>query len=123
MAFKVLVAEDDLLTSKAIEHRLKMDGYEVFKAYNGKIATKILQENVIDIALVDIHMPYVGGFEVIKYIRETQKKTIPIAVVSRIDNHGTIMKAFELGADDYITKPFNAVDLSLRIKTLLLKKK
>ena len=121
MPVRILIAEDDLLTSKAIEHRLKQDGYEVFTAFNGKIASKILQSQEIDILLVDIHMPYVGGLELIKFVRNDLKKTFPIAVVSRIGVEETVFKAFKLGADDYITKPFNPRELSESVKKLLNK--
>jgi two-component system response regulator VicR len=97
---KVLIAEDDVFTSKAIEHRLMLDNYEIHTAFN---------------------MPFKGGLEVIDFVRNELNKTMPIAVVSRIGVSETVHKAFEMGADEYITKPFNPDDLSRKIKQMLNK--
>jgi two-component system response regulator VicR len=91
---KVLIAEDDPLTSKAIEHRLMLDNYEIHTAFNGNRAIEMLKE---------------------------LNKTMPIAVVSRIGISETVHKAFEIGADEYITKPFDPDDLSRKIKEILSK--
>jgi two-component system, OmpR family, response regulator VicR len=118
---KVLIAEDDPLTSKAIEHRLMLDNYEIHTAFNGNRAIEMLKREDFDLLLVDIHMPFKGGLEVIEYVRHALNKTVPIAVVSRIGISETVHKAFEMGADEYITKPFDPDDLSKKIKQMLSK--
>ena len=118
---KVLIAEDDPLTSKAIEHRLMLDNYEIHTAFNGNRAIEMLKKEDFDLLLVDIHMPFKGGLEVIEYVRNELNKTMPIAVVSRIGISETVHKAFEIGADEYITKPFDPDDLSKKIKQMLSK--
>jgi DNA-binding response OmpR family regulator len=118
---KVLIAEDDPLTAKAIEHRLMLDNYETYIAFNGNRAIDMLKKESFDLLLVDIHMPFKGGLEVIEYVRNELNLTIPIAVVSRIGISETVHKAFEIGADEYITKPFDPDDLSKKIKQMLSK--
>jgi DNA-binding response OmpR family regulator len=118
---KLLIAEDDPLTSKAIEHRLMLDNYEIHTAFNGKRAIEILKKEDFDLLLVDIHMPFKGGLEIIDYVRNELNKTIPIAVVSRIGISEVVQKAFEMGADEYITKPFDPEDLSKKVKQILAK--
>ena len=117
----ILIVEDDEFTQKAIMQRLKLDGYEVKSADNAEEAIEIIEKLSIDILLVDIHMPGMTGLELIEYIRDTIKKTYPIIVISRIGNEPTILKAFEIGADDYITKPFEPDELSLRVKKIISK--
>jgi DNA-binding response OmpR family regulator len=119
---KVLIAEDDTLTSKAIEHRLMLDNFETHTAFNGKRAIEMLKKESYDLLLVDIHMPFKGGLEVIDFVRNQLNLTIPIAVVSRIGVSEVVKKAFEMGADEYITKPFDPENLSIKIKQMLSNK-
>ncbi|MBN1181264.1 MAG: response regulator transcription factor [Bacteroidales bacterium] len=122
MMYNLLVCEDDPMTLKAIEHRLKRDGYNIITAIDGHQAKEILASNSnIDIILTDIHMPQVTGLDLVKYVRNDMKLTIPIVILTRIGLEDTVMEAFQLGADDYITKPFNPEDLSLRIKKQLIR--
>ena len=122
MKYNLLVCEDDPMTLKAIEHRLKRDGYNIFTAVDGQQAKEILASNSnIDIILTDIHMPQVTGLDLVRTVRNDMKLTIPIVILTRIGLEDTVMEAFQLGADDYITKPFNPEDLSLRIKKQLIR--
>lgn len=120
---RILICEDDIMTLKAIEHRLKFDGYELFTAKDGREAHDKLKSQDIDLLLTDIHMPYISGLELIAYVRSELKKKIPIVILTRVGVEDTVLQAFELGADDYITKPFSPDELSLRIKRLILKGK
>lgn len=124
MKYNLLVCEDDNMTLKAIEHRLKRDGYNIITAADGQQAKEILSTATdynIDIILTDIHMPNMSGLELVNFVRNELKLTIPIVILTRIGLEDTVMEAFELGADDYITKPFKPDDLSLRIKKQLLR--
>jgi two-component system response regulator VicR len=120
---KVLVVEDDSMTRKALEHRLKIDGYNVVTASDGKQAVDILTKDSFDIILTDLHMPLFSGLDLIKYVRNDLKKNIPILMVTRVGLEETVLTAFELGADDYITKPFSPDELSLRVKKAILRNK
>lgn len=121
---RILVCEDDIMTLKALEHKLKNDGYTIISAHDGKQAIDYLKSNNdIDLLLTDLHMPLISGLEVITYVRNELKSNMPIVMLTRVGLEDTVLHAFELGADDYITKPFSPDELSLRIKRLLLKAK
>ncbi len=121
---KILVCEDDNMTLKALEHKLKNDGYEIVTAHDGKQAIDFLNtKDDIDLVLTDLHMPLISGLELITHIRNELKSNMPIVMLTRVGLEDTVLHAFELGADDYITKPFSPDELSLRIKRLLLKSK
>ena len=121
---KILICEDDLMTLKALEHKLKNEGYETITALDGKQAIDFLNDNLgIDLLLTDLHMPLTSGLELISHVRNVLKSNIPIVMLTRVGLEDTVLHAFELGADDYITKPFSPEELSLRIKRLLIKGK
>lgn len=121
---KILVCEDDTMTLKALEHRLKKEGYTIVTAQDGKQAAEILTKNEdIDLLLTDLHMPMLGGLELISLVRSNLKRNLPIIMLTRVGLEETVLHAFELGADDYITKPFNPDELALRIKRLLIRNK
>lgn len=121
---KILICEDDLMTLKALEHKLKNEGYQTITALDGKQAIDILNKNKeIDLLLTDLHMPLTSGLELITHVRNVMKSNIPIVMLTRVGLEDTVLHAFELGADDYITKPFSPEELSLRIKRLLIKGK
>jgi len=119
---KILICEDDLMTLKALEHKLKNEGYETITVLDGKQAIEILNAKPnIDLVLTDLHMPLISGLELISHVRNELKSNMPIVMLTRVGLEDTVLHAFELGADDYITKPFSPEELSLRIKRLLLK--
>ncbi len=121
---KILICEDDTMTLKALEHKLKKEGYEIISAKDGKSACDILSEQKdIDLLLTDLHMPVLSGLELISFLRGKLQSNMPIVMLTRVGLEETVLQAFELGADDYITKPFNPDELALRIKRLLLKSK
>ena len=115
---KILVAEDEPLMLMAIEAKLKNDGFEVTGVSDGQEALKAIENNLPDLIITDILMPYTSGLELIGIVRTNAKK-IPIIVLSGLGQEDTVMEAFQLGADDFITKPFNPTELSVRVKRLL----
>lgn len=119
---KILVCEDDTMLIKTLEFRLKRDGYQVETASDGKQATQILKKEDPDLIITDLLMPYVSGLEITNFVRNELQKETPIILLSKVGQEEIVLKAFELGADDYITKPFSPNELSIRIKKLLLKK-
>lgn len=117
---KMLICDDDSMTLRALEFQFKKDGFEILKAINGREAQKILTENSdIDVLVTDIYMPLMNGLELVTHVRKTLQRDIPIVIVSRGNVEDTILHAFELGANEYLTKPFNLEDLSNRVKHLL----
>jgi DNA-binding response OmpR family regulator len=120
---KVLIVEDDSMTRKALEHRMKLDGYDVVVASDGKQGAELLQVQKFDVLLTDLHMPNFSGLDLIKHVRNQLKLTLPIIMVTRVGLEETVLNAFELGADDYITKPFSPDELSIRVKKAIMRAK
>ncbi len=119
VCMKVLISEDDRSIQKTIASHLDSMGLEVIVTSDGREALKVLQENVPDIVITDIVMPYTSGLELIGLIKSNISRTIPIMVLSAIDEEDTVMIAFKLGADDFITKPFELPELTVRVNRLL----
>jgi DNA-binding response OmpR family regulator len=115
----ILVAEDEPLMLMAIEAKLKNEGFDVIGTQDGRQALKALETIVPDLIITDILMPYTSGLELISIVKSNQNKKIPIIVLSGLGQEDTVMEAFQLGADDFITKPFNPTELSVRVKRLL----
>jgi DNA-binding response OmpR family regulator len=116
---KILVAEDEPLMLMAIEAKLKNEGFEVVTAVDGREALKTLETFVPDLIITDILMPYASGLELISIVKSDSARKVPIIVLSALGQEDTVMEAFQLGADDFITKPFNPTELTVRVKRLL----
>lgn len=119
---KALICEDDEIMMKAISHKLIRDGIDIVEATDGKVAIEKINESEFDIIITDIMMPFANGIEIVYYIRQTKELKTPIVVLSKVGLENTILEAFKLGADDYITKPFSPSELSIRVKRLLMKR-
>jgi len=103
-----------------MEYQFRKDGFEVIKTVNGREATKILDTNEdIDLLIVDIHMPMMSGFELVTYVRDNLQREMPIIVVSKVNSKDSVDEALDLGANAYLTKPFDLEDLSNKIKEVL----
>lgn len=122
MAERILVVEDERMMLKVIEFRLKKDGFEVLTAEDGKAGIEAIKNWHPDVIITDIMMPYVSGLELIAYTRNDLQLKIPIIVLSAVGLEKTVVEAFGLGADDFITKPFSAEELSIRVKRNLLRR-
>jgi len=120
---KILVAEDNRLILETIVHSLTREGYEIIKANDGKECLKVMEENEIDLLITDLYMPYINGNEVIAILRDERKKNTPILVLSAAGAEDIVLKAFELGADDFMIKPFSLVELNVRVRKLLAMKR
>ena len=116
---RILVAEDNKLILETIFHSLKREGYEIIKANDGKECLQILEDTEVDLLITDLYMPFVNGNEVISIIRDERKKNIPILVLSAAGAEDNVLKAFDLGADDFMVKPFSLVELNVRVRKLL----
>lgn len=118
---KILVAEDEIILAKTIGFRLKKDGHTIISAKDGKEALALLDSHDPDMVITDIMMPYASGLEVVAAVRLIKGRDIPIIVLSAMGQENTVLEAFDLGADDYVTKPFSPNELSVRVKKMLLK--
>jgi DNA-binding response OmpR family regulator len=118
---KILVCEDDELVLKMVEFRLLKEGYSVELARDGKVAMSMIGSWQPDLVITDIMMPYLNGLEIVNQARKDLHYHGPIIIVSSIGLEKTVLEAFQLGADDFITKPFSPNELSVRVKKLLMK--
>lgn len=115
---KILIAEDDVLMVKILEIILRKEGYEVASCKDGLIAIENIPAFIPDLIITDIMLPFRSGLEVIHYSKENFEN-IPVIVVSSLgEEESTVVKAFSLGADDFVSKPFNPNELLVRIKRL-----
>jgi DNA-binding response OmpR family regulator len=113
----ILIAEDDELILRTIEHKLVKEGHAVILTRNGKEAIEKIQELDIDLVVTDIMMPFASGIEILSAIRSFGKKT-PVIVLSSMGQEEVVIDAFDLGAADFMVKPFSPNELLLRIKRL-----
>jgi two-component system response regulator VicR len=117
MAYKVLVVDDEKLIVKGIKFSLEQDDMEVTVAYDGQEAYDLAMHNDFDIILLDVMLPKISGFEVCQMIRE--KSDVPIIMLTaKADDMDKIL-GLEYGADDYVTKPFNILEVKARIKAII----
>jgi DNA-binding response OmpR family regulator len=120
---KILIAEDEQFMLKALEYRLKKDGYETITSSDGRDALSKINSLKPDIIITDIMMPYFTGLEILNFVKSNpETKDIPIIILSAATLEKTVLEAFNLGADDFVTKPFSPNELSIRIKKILLKR-
>ncbi|MGV6845806.1 MAG: response regulator transcription factor [Lutibacter sp.] len=115
----IILAEDNSTLSQLIKFRLQKEGFKVFLAKDGKEAITLIEQNKPSLILTDIMMPFVSGLEVISHVRNKLKLTIPILVFSAAGQEEMVLKAFNLGATDFMGKPFSPNELIIRIKKLL----
>lgn len=117
MAKKVLVVDDEKLIVKGIRFSLEQDGMEVDCAYDGKEALEHATNNQYDVILLDVMLPEITGFEVCQQIREFSD--VPIIMLTAKGDDMDKILGLEYGADDYITKPFNILEVKARIKAIM----
>ncbi len=115
---KIFIAEDDKVTAALLKHIMKREGFDVIHAPDGREAVSII--NTLEapgIALLDVLMPFRDGFHLIKEIKSRPEWwKVPIIMLTSKTNEGDVIRALDAGADDYITKPFNPVELLARLR-------
>ncbi|RME85768.1 MAG: DNA-binding response regulator [Caldilineae bacterium] len=115
---RILIAEDEAPLRNLIELSLKANDYEVINAVDGKEALeRFKHEQPIDMVILDVMMPHVDGFTVLQKIREVSE--VPVVMLTALGSGDDIVKGFQLGADDYITKPFTFREVAARIEAIL----
>lgn len=115
--YNVLVCDDDREIVEAIEIYLSQEGYKVLKAYDGEEALKVLDREKVDLLIIDVMMPKLDGIQATLKIRE--KKNMPIIILSAKSEDADKILGLNVGADDYMTKPFNPLELTARVKSQL----
>ncbi|MGK7392695.1 MAG: response regulator transcription factor [Candidatus Cyclobacteriaceae bacterium M2_1C_046] len=115
---KILVIEDDEMIQRTLQFRLIKDGYEITVASDGNEAMEKLKNDKFNLVITDLMMPYISGLEILSYIKSELAGT-PVVILSGADEENTIIDAFNIGADDFIAKPFSPGELSLRVKRFL----
>ena len=114
MKHRVLIAEDEKPISDIIKFNLEKEGYEIITAYDGEDALKKALNEQLELIILDIMLPSMDGFEICKRVRE--KSSVPIIMVTAKEEEVDKILGLELGADDYITKPFSIRELVARVK-------
>lgn len=121
MPEKILIIEDEEKIARFIELELTHEGYEIEKSYNGREGLEMAEKGHFDLLLLDIMLPELNGLEVLRRIRKTSE--IPIIMLTARDAVTDKVSGLDMGADDYITKPFAIEELLARIRVALKRKK
>lgn len=117
MAYRILVVDDEKLIVKGIKFSLEQDGMQVDAAYDGEEAMRLARTDEHDLIVLDVMLPKIDGLEVCQQVREFS--SVPIIMVTAKGEDMDKIMGLEYGADDYITKPFNILELKARIKAIL----
>lgn len=116
---KILLIEDDALIQKTVELKFKKEGFEVICCGDGRDGIDKLRQELPDLVLTDLMLPYSSGLEVVAAASAIDAHKIRIVVISSMGQEHVVQEAFELGADDFITKPFSLTELIVRVKKQL----
>lgn len=117
LPWKVLVVDDEASIRRIVAFRLQQKGYNILTATNGIEALEMFNQNLPDLVIVDLMLPEMSGFELTEHIRK--KSYVPLIILSAANDEASIVKGLELGADDFVKKPFSPMELEIRIKGLL----
>ncbi|HUH42883.1 MAG TPA: response regulator transcription factor [Sulfurimonas sp.] len=115
---KILLLEDDVILSEILHEHLSEKGYEVSSAYDGEDAYEKIINSHFDLMLFDVNVPLLNGFELLKLLNE-QHINIPTIFITSLDSAYDLKRGFDLGCDDYLKKPFDLMELDVRIEHLL----
>ena len=124
MPARILIADDDGISRKLLRRLLEQEGHEVLPASDGEEALALFADEPCDVVLLDILMPGLDGISVLEQLKQTPAgEHVPVIMVSAVDETESVVRCIEIGADDYLTKPFNPVILRARINAGLSKKR
>lgn len=118
-AKKIVLAEDNSIFLLLLKFRLEKEGYKILTAVDGKEAIDLIEEHSPELILTDIMMPFISGLEVISHVRNKLNIKTPIIVFSSAGQEEIVLKAFDLGATDFMSKPLSPNELVIRVKRLL----
>jgi two-component system aerobic respiration control protein ArcA len=116
----ILVIDDDETMRMALKRIFEAEGYRVLVAADGTQLSTVLDESPLELIVLDIGLPWINGFELAKLLKENEElKKIPLVFISAKTSEFDVKRGFEVGADDYIKKPFNVEEIKQTVKTLL----
>jgi DNA-binding response OmpR family regulator len=118
MKTKLLLLEDDLTLNETVVEYLEDEGFEVVSVFDGEDAVSAVYENNFDLLLLDVNVPLMNGFEVLKAIRK-EKNSTPAIFITSLNSMSSLEEGYESGCDDYIRKPFALKELLIRIQTII----
>ncbi|MBW4536897.1 MAG: SpoIIE family protein phosphatase [Pleurocapsa minor HA4230-MV1] len=121
--YTVLVVDDSAINREILADQVKAEGYQTATAKDGKQAIQMIQTGSFDLILLDIIMPEIDGYQVLKWIRHSPWKHIPTIMISALEQTDSVVKCIEMGAEDYLTKPFNSTLLKARLGACLEQKR
>ena len=117
---KILVCDDDPVTLNVVYMKLKNENFgEIIKAGDGKQGIDLISENHFDLIITDLQMPLQTGLDLALYVRRDQKRNTPIIVLSSEGLENIVLEAFEIGVNDFVTKPFSIKELIDKVKKLM----
>jgi serine phosphatase RsbU (regulator of sigma subunit) len=122
-AYRILVVDDSAINREILAVQVEAEGYQVATAKDGKQAIQMIQTGTFDLILLDIIMPEIDGYQVLKWIRSSPWQNIPTIMISALEQTDSVVKCIEMGAEDYLTKPFNSVLLKARLGACLEQKR
>jgi DNA-binding response OmpR family regulator len=111
----ILICEDDEMTLRATATKMRREGYNTLTAMDGKTSAAIIKENKFDMLITDLLLPYMTGIELIHLMKHELLIDKPIIVFSSIGLENTVLRAFNMGIDDYLVKPFSLKELAFRV--------
>ncbi|WP_417324485.1 response regulator transcription factor [Halarcobacter sp.] len=118
MKTKLLLLEDDLTLSETVVEYFEEQGFNIVPAYDGDEANELIYEQNFDLFLLDVNVPSMNGFELLKRVRSEGNKT-PAVFITSLNSMDSLEEGFESGCDDYIRKPFELKELLLRVQTII----
>src|SRR5438309_3682695 len=113
----IVAADDDPQLLRLVTRNLQFEGYEVIPASNGQQALELIEQHVLDLVVLDVMMPKMDGFTVCQRVREFS--SVPIIIVTARGQDQDKVRGLDLGADDYLTKPFSVEELAARVRAVL----
>lgn len=124
MAQKILIIEDEIDIRELLTYNLELEGFEVVGAANGEEALRALRNEPVQLVVLDLMLPDVSGLEICRYIRrDSNLSRLPVIMLTAKGEEVDRIVGFELGADDYVTKPFNIREMILRVRAVLARSK
>jgi len=118
---RLLICEDNQLVIKTLSCFLERDGFKVDQANDGKVAFEFMDKNIYNLILVDVHLPFHSGLEIIKYLRCDLRQKTPVLILSAFSDIKIQQQAVELKIEGYVLKPFNPSDLIQKVRLILKK--
>ena len=116
----IVLAEDDHQIASLVKFKLEKDGYTVHLGENGRVALDLINQTVPDMVILDVMMPVMDGFDVLRTIKSSDDtSSIPVIMLTAREMEEDVLKGFDLGAVDYMTKPFSPSELSARVRVNL----